>query len=231
VAAAVAHEIRNPLASISGSIELLRSSPRTGEDDRQLMDIVLREVDRLNGLLGELLDYARPHEPSTMVVEVAALVAETLRVFSQDRSQAGASVRLVRGPGADRALIDADPARIRQLLWNLLRNAVEAMPDGGEVTVTVEARGAAVEIVVIDRGVGIAAEDLERVFEPFFTRKSHGTGLGLAIVQRVVSEHGGGIAVTSRPGEGTRVAVTLPAAGTAAPPPPAGLAQAPPAPP
>jgi two-component system, NtrC family, sensor histidine kinase PilS len=213
VAAAVAHEIRNPLASISGSIELLASSPQASADDRQLMDIVLREVDRLNGLIGELLDYARPRERATMRVELAPLVEETLHVFAQDRSQTDVAVRLVRGPGGGEAWIEGDPARLRQVIWNLVRNAAEALDGGGgEVVVTVSATRDEVELVVADTGVGIAPEDQEHLFEPFFTRKARGTGLGLAIVHRVVTDHGGSVEVDSTPGRGTRMVVKLPLA-------------------
>jgi two-component system sensor histidine kinase PilS (NtrC family) len=210
VAAAVAHEIRNPLASISGSIELLRSAPQVGDENRQLMDIVVREVDRLNGLLGDLLDYARPREKVAMRIELGGVIDETVRVFAQDRTFAGVKVRPVLDPDATTRPVQADPAQLRQVVWNLLRNAAEAMPDGGEVRIELADAGGWAELRVIDEGVGIAPEDQEHLFEPFYTTKAGGSGLGLATVHRVVSEHGGTIGVTSSVGKGTTVTVRLP---------------------
>jgi two-component system sensor histidine kinase PilS (NtrC family) len=217
MAAGVAHEIRNPLASISGSIELLRGAPQIDADDRALMDIVLREVDRLNRLITDLLDYARPRERVPVTFDLAALLDETVRVFAQDRS-AGVAVSYVpdaMAPGELR--VHADPAQVRQVVWNLLRNAAEAMGPGGGGAITVTSRhqtapdGAPLaEFSVADTGSGIAPGDLDRVFEPFFTTKTRGSGLGLATVHRIVHEHGGAIHVDSAAGSGTCMIVRLP---------------------
>jgi two-component system sensor histidine kinase PilS (NtrC family) len=211
LAAGIAHEIRNPLASISGSIELLRTAPQVDAENRALMEIVLREVDRLNGMVTELLEYARPRAAVPVPVDIVALIDETVRVFSQDRS-GGARVRFDRRAG-DEITLQADPAQIRQVLWNLLRNAAEAMKEiQGEIVVSYRARKNWVEILVSDTGVGIAPEDQERIFEPFYTTKTRGSGLGLAMVHRIVSEHGGTLALESELGEGTTVTVRLPTA-------------------
>ena len=219
LAAGVAHEIRNPLASISGSIELLRTALEVDDENRQLMEIVLREVERLNGLVTDLLDYARPRERVTAPLELDSLLAETVRVFAQDRSSPGVQVKL-EPVEANGARVTADPAQIRQVVWNLLRNAAEAMPQGGEVVVRLDRGseedkkgGAWVEFSVSDTGVGISREDQERIFDPFFTTKASGSGLGLAMVHRIVTEHGGTIAVDSTPGKGTRFRVRLPSGG------------------
>jgi two-component system, NtrC family, sensor histidine kinase PilS len=214
IAAGLAHEIRNPLASISGSIELLRASP-LNPDDRRLMDIVLREVDRLNALCTDLLDYARPRERLVLRVDVAALVDETLRVFAADRTLPGVTAKVTGAPAAAGVEVEADPAQLRQVLWNLLRNAAEAMPEGGEVGVSVTVDGGGVELSVSDSGQGIAPEDQERIFEPFYTTKERGSGLGLATVHRIVHEHGGQVSIQSAPGKGTRVTVRLPLAAPA----------------
>jgi two-component system sensor histidine kinase PilS (NtrC family) len=207
LAAGVAHEIRNPLASISGSIELLRDAPQVDEENRQLMEIVLREVERLNGLVTELLEYARPRERVLGTIELDGLLQETVRVFSQDRSTSGVAVKLETRP----ARITGDPAQMRQVVWNLLRNAAEAMPQGGEIALSMADEPEWVELVISDTGSGIPAEDLERIFDPFFTTKTHGNGLGLATVHRIVTEHGGTIAVESKAGAGTEFRVRLPA--------------------
>ncbi|TMQ20339.1 MAG: hypothetical protein E6J91_04205 [Deltaproteobacteria bacterium] len=183
LAAGVAHEIRNPLASISGSIELLRQGPSAPEEDRALMAIVHREIQRLNALIGDLLDYANPTFAS---VEMAMEV--------------------------DRPLpIHADPAKLRQVLWNLLRNAADAAALGKKhVHVDAWREVDATIIAVTDDGPGIAADQLTRIFDPFFTTKSKGTGLGLATCHAIVAEHGGHIDVTSEPGKGTRMLVSVP---------------------
>jgi len=209
LAAGVAHEIRNPLASISGSIELLRASPQASDDDRTLMSIVHREIQRLNVLIGELLDYANPRAIQRVDFDLGVLVEEVLQVARGEH--AFAEVELASAIDAPLGIF-ADPAKLRQVLWNLLRNAAEAAAAGGK-HVRVEAKrmghGGA-RIVVTDDGKGIAPEQLARIFDPFFTTKPRGTGLGLAICHAVVQEHGGRIDVESEPDKGTQIVVSLP---------------------
>jgi two-component system sensor histidine kinase PilS (NtrC family) len=230
LAASIAHEIRNPLAAISGSIQMLRA--RTGADAGEpgrLMDIVIREVDRLNHLIGDFLGYAHPAPLATEPVDVAALVAEVVELVAPS---AGSRVRLVAEvePGL-RAL--ADPERLRQVLWNLLLNAIEAMPEGGRVRIEArrrsgdapqgpdspgrmdpEGKGTRVELAVMDQGIGVDAEIAERVFDPFFTTKSGGSGLGLPTVHRIIEEHGGSLRMERSSGEwSTVMRVRLPVAG------------------
>jgi two-component system, NtrC family, sensor histidine kinase PilS len=209
LAAGIAHEIRNPLASISGSIELLRAAPHLDGENKDLMEIVLREVDRLNGLVTDLLDYARPRERSPAELELGELLDETVRVFSQDRSAPRLSVSF---HGGEPIPLQADPGQVRQVVWNLLRNAAEAMPEGGTIDVSMAARDGWAEITVADSGVGIAPEDREKIFEPFYTTKTRGSGLGLATVQRIVTEHAGELLCDSTVGKGTRFTVRLPRA-------------------
>ena len=220
LAAGVAHEIRNPLASISGSIELLRGGPDLDDDSGALMDIVVREVDRLNTLITELLDYARPRESLRTSFALGEVIEETIRVFANDRRVPEVRVKFhssqEENADAGPQLVFADPAQVRQVVWNLLRNASEAMAQGGEIHVElhdVVADGESwAELVVSDQGVGIAEDQLERVFDPFFTTKSEGTGLGLATVHRIVTEHGGTITVSSELGLCTVFTVRLPMA-------------------
>jgi two-component system, NtrC family, sensor histidine kinase PilS len=207
LAAGIAHEIRNPLASISGSIELLRQAPQASDDDRTLMAIVHREIQRLNVLIGDLLDYANPRPMHAADFDLAGLVEETLRVARAE--PAFADVELVAE--IDQPLqIHADPAKLRQVVWNLVRNARDAAAAGGK-HVRVEARKSAtvVRIAVRDDGPGIGKELVARIFDPFVTTKEKGTGLGLATCHAVVAEHNGRIDVDTS-ATGTTMTVTLP---------------------
>jgi two-component system sensor histidine kinase PilS (NtrC family) len=209
----VAHEIRNPLASISGSIELLRQMPQADEDSRALMEIVTREIDRLNGLLSDLLDYSNPRSLEIEPLDLAGLVRDTVGVFGQDRGFASVTVELVGGDELAPIEITGDAARLRQVLWNLLRNAAEAAARGqGHVWVEVTPSSSEVTIRIRDDGPGIPPEDRERVFEPFFTTKTRGTGLGLATVHSLVSDHKGSVRFDSS-SRGTCFEVRLPYTG------------------
>ncbi|HTE55079.1 MAG TPA: ATP-binding protein [Kofleriaceae bacterium] len=216
LAAAVAHEIRNPLASISGSIELLGKMPQSDEDSRALMGIVTREIDRLNGLVTDLLDYANPRPLKIAPIDVAELVRDTVRVFEQDRGLGGITVAAQLEDGVDgeedgAVRLQGDAAKLRQVLWNLMRNAAEAAAQGGGHVVVELERGADdVAVRVRDDGPGIPREHRDRVFEPFFTTKSRGSGLGLATVLNLVTDHRGTVQLDSEPGLGTCFTVRLP---------------------
>jgi two-component system sensor histidine kinase PilS (NtrC family) len=229
LSASMAHEIRNPLAAISGSIQMLRRGGGGGgaEASRRLMDIVLRETDRLNRLLTEFLEYARPGPLRLESLPLQEAVAEVLAVFDASRPP-GVEVAVEVEAGLR---LRADPGQLRQLLWNLLLNAAQAMPEGGVISLGAQPseppqdrpRGRRndreeegwVEIGVRDAGCGIPAEALDHIFDPFFTTKPGGTGLGLATVHRIVEEHGGSIRVQSAEGKGTSFHVRLPRAAEA----------------
>ncbi len=207
LAAGVAHEIRNPLASISGSIELLRT-PQASDDDRALMSIILREIQRLNELIGDLLDYANPRPSQPLEFDLGVLVRETLQVARADK--AFADVELVCD-AEEPLLFTADPAKLRQVVWNLVRNAADAAVTGGKhVTVKAHATADAATIAFIDDGPGIPADQLQRIFDPFYTTKAKGTGLGLATCHAIIAEHGGRIDVVSEVGKGSQLVVRLP---------------------
>jgi len=210
LAAGVAHEIRNPLASISGSIQLLRSSP-VSDDDRELMTIVHREIDRLNVLIGDLLDYANPRPSQHVDFDVDILLRETLQVARGDHAFADIEVTTnIAGP----LPIRADSAKLRQVMWNLLRNAADAAAAGNKhvaVTATLgEPDDDDIRISVEDDGPGIPADKVAHIFDPFFTTKQKGTGLGLAMCHAIITEHNGRIDVESVVGRGTNMIVTLP---------------------
>mgnify|MGYP000989550123 CR=1 FL=1 len=211
LAAGVAHEIRNPLASISGSIELLGQAPRVSDDDKALMAIVVREIERLDRLINELLEYASPRPRTLVHFDLLTVISEVVQVMRQDKSRG--DVRLESELPDEPLWLTADPGQLRQVLWNLCRNAAEAASGAsGGAAVTVRARGDTIgaTIEVEDNGPGIAAEHLPRIFDPFFTTKMRGTGLGLATSHAIVTEHGGTLDVRSEPGRGTRFVVRLP---------------------
>jgi two-component system sensor histidine kinase PilS (NtrC family) len=208
-------------------VELLRGGGSEPERER-LMDIVLREIERLDALIRDFLQYARPSPPKLEAVGLPALLEEVTSMLAA-AAPAGAKLELDADPGA---VVEADPTQLRQLIWNLARNAFDALEGPGVVRLSAsrvvtppqgEGRAgrkrstegaAAVEIVVADTGRGIPLGDLERIFDPFFTTKSDGTGLGLPTVHRIVESHGGAIQVESQPGVGTRFRVRLAAAET-----------------
>ena len=208
VAAGLAHELRNPLASMSGSIELLRAASPAGEDDRRLMDIVLREAERLNGLVSEFLQFARPPPLRRQLADLATVLEETVRVFRHDPGAAGLVIEAALAP----APADCDPGQMRQVAWNLLVNAAQALAEagrGGRIRVASRAEGAEAVLEVEDDGPGIAAADQERIFLPFHTTKEKGLGLGLFIAQGIATAHGGDIDVRTDDVE-TRFELTLP---------------------
>ncbi len=215
VAAGLAHELRNPLASMVGSVELLKGSPGLSAADARLMDIVLREAGRLEQLVAAFLAFSRPAPPRRESVEIDRALADTLEVFAND--PAASRVRLERS--LEPAVAWCDPDQIRQVFWNLLANAAHATGAGdppGTVRIACGAEDGAARFSVEDDGPGIGAGELTQIFTPFFTTKERGTGLGLATVQRIVDAHGGTVSVQSTPGEGARFTVRLPQA-----PPPA----------
>jgi two-component system sensor histidine kinase PilS (NtrC family) len=205
LAAGIAHEIRNPLASISGSIELLQAAPQASEDDRTLMQIVNREIQRLNVLIGDLLDYANPRPSELADFDLASLVEETVRVARGELTE----ITIATAVDPD-LVIHADAAKLRQVVWNLVRNARDAAEAGGKhVWVEAHRREGDVMVSVRDDGPGIPKEVVARIFDPFVTTKQKGTGLGLATSHAVVAEHGGRIDVETS-ATGTTMIISLP---------------------
>jgi two-component system sensor histidine kinase PilS (NtrC family) len=208
MAANIAHEIRNPLASLTGAIEVLARTGAAEDARERLSQIVARESERLNQIITNFLEYARPAPLTLEAVDVAEAL-EGVLVLLEHRGAPG-GLKIVRAFSSP-LVWRVDPQQFRQVLWNLCRNAVEAMPDGGELRVGAAALpGRKLEVWVADSGHGIAPEDLAHVFEPFFSTKPGGTGLGLSLVHRIVQEHGGEVDVRSTPGLGTTFTLTLP---------------------
>ncbi len=219
MAAGIAHEIRNPLASISGSMQMLKQELPLSTDQAQLMDIVLRESERLNQTIKSLLAYARPQRFELQRLDLRLMIQETAMLLRNSTEVEERHTIDVRLPEHD-VLIDGDEGQIRQIIWNLATNGLRAMPDGGTLTLSALEElpgGQRTSVLLIeDEGVGIAPEDVDAIFQPFRGSFGKGTGLGLAIVHRIVTDYGGQIDVRSRPGKGTTFRVTFPAARAAA---------------
>ncbi len=213
LAAGVAHEIRNPLASISGAAQVLRQETKEDGDEAQLMDLIVKESERLNRIIDGFLDYTRDHSPSKALHDLALTAHEVARLLQHDRTVSIGKTILVEFPRDQdfRAMVEEEG--IRQVFFNLARNALEAMQVGGILRITGESPGdGRIHVVFRDTGVGIAPHELESVFKPFQTSKSGGTGLGLSIASRIVEGHGGAIRIKSTPGVGTAVTLELPSA-------------------
>jgi two-component system sensor histidine kinase PilS (NtrC family) len=218
MAAGLAHEIRNPLASMRGSVQVLASELSFSQDQSQLMQIVLRESDRLNRIVSDFLTYARPPKIERTVIELSSLLSETIALLRNSPELRPDHLIREEYP-AEPLLFQGDPNQMRQIFWNLARNAIQAMPQGGELSVTVDAKpNRDVTIAFTDTGEGMSREQKDRLFEPF-NSSSGGTGLGMAIVYQLVRDHNGNVLVDSETGNGTRIAIRLPAASRVSPQP------------
>ena len=213
MAAGIAHEIRNPLASMSGSLQILRQEMPLTDEQGQLMDIVLRESERLNDTIRSFLAYARPQRQAMTRFDLCQVITDTARLLENSPELHETHSILVNVP-KESVSFQADEGQIRQIVWNLATNGLRAMPSGGRLTLSVssDSGGSHVAIAVSDEGVGIAPEELDGIFQPFRGAFSRGTGLGLSIVHRIVSDYGGEIGVTSTKGKGTTVRVQFPVA-------------------
>jgi len=210
LAAGIAHEIRNPLASMSGSIQMLEAELMGKPGQEPLMKIIRREMDRLDHIVHDFLLFARPRAPRPCRLDLAQAVEDLVRDFNRQAPTNKVRLEVDRKQGV---FVHFDPHQLEQIFWNLLRNAQDAVEDGGEVTVRVDTETSAApraRIRVQDTGPGIAAQHAPYIFDPFFTTKQDGTGLGLSIISRILEQSGGHIKVTSHPGVGTTFTVLLP---------------------
>ncbi len=210
LAAGVAHEIRNPLSSIKGFATYFKERYRQVPEDQKTAELMIQEVERLNRVIGQLLEFARPMSIQTTPTSLQDLIEHSVKLIEGDAKEKGISVDMDLSCQVDRVMIDPD--RFKQVLLNLYLNAMEATGEQGALSVRLQRDEDKrdIQIIVSDTGAGIREEDLPHIFDPYFTSKSSGTGLGLAIVLKIIEAHGGKIGVESHPGEGTTVTITLP---------------------
>lgn len=211
LAAGLAHEIRNPLGSIAGSVQLLRAGKGLDDEDRQLCEIIQREANRLNDLVTDMVDLSKPRKPQLAVIDAGVVAREVVALASKS-GRAVSDVDVCFEGGEAPALVQADSAQLRQLVWNLVRNAVQASEAGERVTVSVQKEPDAIALAVVDHGVGIDEANMPRLFDAFFTTRSQGSGVGLAVVKRIADEHGFMIHVKSEAGRGATFRVLMPIA-------------------
>ncbi|MDQ2747134.1 MAG: ATP-binding protein [Acidobacteriota bacterium] len=210
VAAGLAHEIRNPLGAMRGSIQVLQLNTPPESSNAKLMDIVLRESDRLNNIITNFLSYARPRVSDFSEIDVRQAVNDTFMLLKNSPDIKENHVLEVDLP-AEALMISADQTQLKQIFWNLARNAVGAMPNGGKFSVKLERSAERrIKIGFTDTGCGMSAKQVENLFEPFSNSTTGGTGLGLSIVYQIVRDHNGTINVRSRENEGTTITVELP---------------------
>ncbi len=210
LAAGIAHEIRNPLSSIKGFATYFKERYPDQPQDQQTAAIMIQEVDRLNRVVGQLLEFSRPIATKPQKISLSALLADSLTLIKDRAAEKNISVQIQNNARVDEARIDPD--RINQILLNLYLNAIDAMEDGGKLTVELSADGQSgqIGIAVSDTGRGISPEHLSKVFDPYFTTKSSGTGLGLALAYNIIEAMGGSIKVKSDPGKGTAFSIMIP---------------------
>jgi two-component system sensor histidine kinase PilS (NtrC family) len=209
MAASIAHEIRNPLAAMRGSIQMLRSEMNSDPAQIELMEIILRESDRLNRIITDFLSYARPRSLIQARVDVGDLLHQTFALMRHS-PEIGAHQSIVEELPDDALYAEADEGQLKQVFWNLARNALQAMPQGGTLRATLEENSnQRLRITFIDTGRGMTPDQVEHLFEPF-SSTTGGTGLGLSIVYQIIRDHGGTINVRSLVGQGTTITVELP---------------------
>ncbi len=213
VAAGLAHEIRNPLGAMRGAIQVLESTTPKGTTQSGLMDIILKESDRLNSIITNFLGYARPAAAEFTDTDVAEAIRETITLLKHSPDLQENHI-LTTEIGSQQSVIRADPTQLKQIFWNLARNAMQAMPDGGDLKIGLAGLpNNRIRITFEDTGRGMSQEQVEQLFEPFSNSTSGGTGLGLSIVYQIVKDHNGVINVRSSPGKGTTITIDLPKRG------------------
>jgi len=207
LAAGVAHEIRNPLSSIKGFAVYFRQRLSGNKEDEETADIMIAETERLNRVISQLLEFARPLTLKKEPTNMTDLVRHTIRLVEAEARKNAVAIDIRTGEDLPLAVIDPD--KIKQVLLNIFLNALSAMPDGGRLSVELAAQKDNMDVTVSDTGTGIKEEDLPLIFDPYFTSKPAGTGLGLAVVQKIMDAHGGIVHMESKTGSGTKVTLRL----------------------
>jgi two-component system sensor histidine kinase PilS (NtrC family) len=209
LAAAIAHEIRNPLTSIAGSVSMLSGIPEMTEEHRHLLDIVTRESQRLNGIITDFLAYSRGKKYHFEKADLVALLEDTLTLMRHRMTAENTGIVIESRFSVSEACVIADGDRIKQVFWNIAENAVRAMRDGGTLRVGIERLGDDWQISFADTGTGMTPQQTEKIFEPFQSNFEGGTGLGLAVVYQIVQAHEGKVWARSKPGQGTTFILRL----------------------
>jgi two-component system sensor histidine kinase HydH len=207
LAAGLAHEIRNPLASISGAAGIVRRGQSSPEKTSECLDIIHKECHRLSRLLTSFLDFARPRSPNFLNISIGSVLDSVLGLAGHAVN--GAAISLRRETTSD-LMFDCDPEQLKQVLLNLVINAIQAMPSGGELVISSRAEGEKVVVEVRDEGCGVSAEEMEHLYDPFFTTKENGTGLGLPVAHQIVEHLGGVLSARNNPGRGMTFSIELP---------------------
>lgn len=206
--AGVSHEVRNPLGIISSSAELLKKKMTREDTTSRIPDIIIEESNRLNNIITDFLNYARPREPNLFPCRIEDVINKNIEYLSWQLQEENVTIQTHYNPNIPTIRADAD--MLYQAFLNVLINAMQAMPDGGDIDITVKAGDKSVWIAFEDQGTGIKTEAMEKMWDPFFTTKDKGTGLGLGIVKNIIEAHNGKIRINNRPEGGTRVSVKLP---------------------
>ena len=208
LSAGMAHEIRNPLGSIKGAVEILKDDYTPDDAKYEFIQILLKETDRLNRIVPEFLGFSRPKQPEFQQADLNEAIESVLTLTMQEARKSGVRVEKKLDPSIGKRSLDA--GMLKQAFLNLVLNAIQAMPAGGLLTVESRLQSDAIEVTIRDTGAGISEENRKKLFSPFFTTKKSGTGLGLAITYRIIENHRGKIYVTSTPGKGTVFTVKIP---------------------
>ncbi len=203
LAAGVAHEIRNPLSSIKGFAVYFKERLSGNTDDQQTADIMIQEVERLNRVVSQLIEFARPLELKRENVQMAELVQHAVKLIAADAKKKQISIEIEAA--AEISPVEVDSDKIKQVLLNIFLNSLAALQDGGKLKIKLSSRANNLEVIISDNGAGIEKMDLPRIYDPYFTSKPAGTGLGLAVVQKIMEAHGGNISLESVAGKGTEV--------------------------
>ncbi|NIQ02372.1 MAG: PAS domain S-box protein [Nitrospinaceae bacterium] len=218
--AGLAHEIRNPLASLSGSIQVLKETLATDDQQKRLMDIVLKETERVNAIVSDFLSYSQPRKSKTTVIDLTQLLQDIV-ILMKNSNEYDPTINIKLNVPQDHIIIQSEEAQIKQMIWNLAINGIQAMDKSGNLTMTLkkvdgykhkdfETSRRGVLLIVEDQGRGISREQMESIFDPFFTTRDEGVGLGLPTVKQIVERFAGHIGVESEPGRGTCFDVFLP---------------------
>jgi signal transduction histidine kinase len=209
LSAGLAHEIRNPLASISGAAAILARNRALDPQNARCLEIITSESERLNGLLTNFLNFARPRPPRLQLLHLGPVLENVLELATH--GVRGKAVRFEKSVETGLRPVECDPEQLEQVLLNLMINAVEASPDGGTVTLSAAAQDNRIAIGVVDQGHGVAPAHIDRLFDPFFTTKEHGTGLGLPVAHQIVRQMGGSLVAHANAERGMTFSVVLPA--------------------